>query len=93
MELIKDILNARISLKGNHEGIGEAKEEHKWRSIEKGPDFALHHFESRSEAFMNLVVPRKSFPMHIHMRQSDERVNGKICFKTELKAAKSVPAN
>ena len=83
MELIKDILDARMSLKGNHEGIGEAKEEHKWRSMEKSPDFALHHFESRSEAFMNLVVLGKSFPMHIHTRQSDERVSGKVHFKTE----------
>ena len=80
-------MDALWNLEENHEGIGEAKEEHKWRSMEKGPDFAFQHFESRSEAFMNLVVLGKSFPTHIHMRQSDERVSGKVRFKTELKTA------
>ena len=75
-------MDALWNLEENHEGIGEAKEEHKWRSKEKEPNFALQHFESRSEAFMNLVVLGKSFPTHIHMRQSDERVSGKVRFKT-----------
>ena len=82
MELIKDILDTRTSSKKNHEGIGEAKEEHKCRSMEKGPDFAIQHFESRSEAFMNLVVLGNIFLTHIHMCQSDERVSGKVHFKT-----------
>ena len=83
-------MDALWSLKENHEGIGEAKKEHKCRSKEKGPDFALQHFESISEAFINLVVLGKSFPTHIHMRQSDERVSGKVRFKNGAESWKTV---
>ena len=49
--------------------------------LEKRQFFTILRSESSFDVFMRVVALGKSFRMHGHMRQSDERGLGKVRFK------------